>query len=501
MEDYSDKEKGLILYKDSTQSSDNQESFLSDSFSSASEYTYSAATKSLILNGIPSTLYLVLSLASCLISLHFIGKLDDPYLLDGVGIANTIMTCTTYGIIISLNIGLMSLASQAFGAKDHRLIGLYYHRALVINTIVLGICFAILAFSKNLLLLFNMPEQTATYAHKMIIYQFGAQLAFMLFDTLKGWLVSQDKFIPQVVMLIFTTATHWVWCTIFVDYMGMDVEGVAIATTITYTLDAIFLYAYVLIFLKNNRSLFWFTKESFQNLWSQLKTEFHIGSMVYLEWIAYEISIVISATYPPVVMAAQVTFYNLVAVLYYFPLGISTTLNAFAGNAVGEGNVNKVRKLIRAAFGINACLVVVTGAIAFMFNKEIFTFFTDDEAIIDVVSEIMMIYIYILPFDFMQCLYGSYIRAIGKERVASLCFIICFYFIGLPLAYMFGNVMGYEVRGLWFGLGIGIVCMNFCSALILSTTDLKKQSDEITSRMSNHKLSLVLPSDLKSSQL
>ena len=40
-------------------------------------------------------------------------------------------------VVVSLNVGLVSKAAQAFGAKNNQLIGFYLHRALIINTIAL----------------------------------------------------------------------------------------------------------------------------------------------------------------------------------------------------------------------------------------------------------------------------------------------------------------------------------------------------------------------------
>ena len=41
--------------------------------------------------------------------------------------------------------------------------------------------------------------------------------------------------------------------------------------------------------------------------------------------------------------------------------------------------------------------------------------------------------------------------------------VICFYFIGLPLSYLFGIYWGMGLNGLWFGIifGISILAFNY----------------------------------------
>jgi len=154
-----------------------------------------------------------------------------------------------------------------------------------------------------------------------------------------------------------------------------------------------------------------------------------------------------------------------------------------------------VKKLVRSATGINIVIIIIAIALGYTFRRDVFYFFTSQTDIIELASQIVVIYMYILPLDSMQCIYGSYIRSIGKEKITTICFMICFYGIGLPSAYILGNVLDWKVKGLWIGIGFGIACMICCICVILANTNLEEQAEKIEIRMHLHKASVVMPSE------
>jgi len=91
--------------------------------------------------------------------------------------------------------------------------------------------------------------------------------AFMLMGTMRSYLMAQGMFIPQVVVQVFTSVMHWFWCYLFCEKMNLDVEGIALAQTVTYVSGAILLYKYLAIMKPRPGSWFFFRKESFTELW------------------------------------------------------------------------------------------------------------------------------------------------------------------------------------------------------------------------------------------
>ena len=437
----------------------------------------------LLKNSLPTILYFMSVLCVPAFSLHFIGKLNNAYLLDAVGVGNTLINCTTLAIIVSLNHGLISLASQAYGAKNHILVGMYFQRAIFLNTIVLILCFVCLFFSRRLFLLCQMPLQTADYAAKLIIYSFGGLYNFMLFDTMKSYLIAQDIFIPQVFIQIIIATGHWFWCYLYIEKMGLDIEGVALAYTCTYGIGSIILVSYITIMKPRPNSWLWFSKGAIHNLWTLFIREISIGSMIYLEWIAFEITVLFSSAYTAEQMGGQIAFYTLSGILFYIPMSLGITMNAFTGNAIGEKNTIKLERYLKAGLFISIFIILIMEISLYLLKRDLLGFFTVDPNIIKIAEEILVIYLFALLGDAIKCILGGFIRGIGQEKIGSWAFFISFYAIALPICYILGNIFGYNVYGLRVGMGVGIYCILLFDVIIVLKSDYNCQVKIIHKRI------------------
>ena len=64
--------------------------------------------------------------------LKLAGTLEDPVYVAVVGLTNTTCTIMVLSLIVGLNSAQETLTSQAFGAKNLRLCGLYLNRGTLI---------------------------------------------------------------------------------------------------------------------------------------------------------------------------------------------------------------------------------------------------------------------------------------------------------------------------------------------------------------------------------
>ena len=418
-----------------------------------------------------------------LIVLHYFGMKNNIYIVDGIGIANTLFNCTLYGIIASMNTGLISVAAQAYGAKNFKLVGLYFHRTLLINFFILFLCFPFFYFSHDILLLMNTPEKTANYAYNVIIYSIPSTIIFVISNTIKNFLIAQDIFVPQLIVQIVECCIGWLLSYILINRLDLGVLSYVLSIIISSIIGLILICGYVFCKRTKMISFFWFRQESFHNLGDLIKTEIQIGSMIYLEWIAYEILVIFSLQYSPKEMDAQISLYNLICLLIFVPIGISMTLNSFSGNSIGEKNIQKAKMYFIAGILINF-LWVLLGTTALVFLREqIAKFYSDDIEIINIIQSIILIYAFILPPDSTQNIMNAYIRGIGREKLASISFLFCYYAVGLPLAFMLGNFYQYTVKGLWIGIAVAVYLIVCCDIWIIWKSDLKYQVEIIEKRL------------------
>jgi MATE family multidrug resistance protein len=72
-----------------------------------------------------------------LTNIYFMGHLDDPDLLAGVGLGAMLLNVFCFAVSQGLNGTLETFVSQSYGSGDFRMCGVYLNRARLIVTVVL----------------------------------------------------------------------------------------------------------------------------------------------------------------------------------------------------------------------------------------------------------------------------------------------------------------------------------------------------------------------------
>ena len=53
------------------------------------------------------------------------------------------------------------------------------------------------------------------------------------------------------------------------------------------------------------------------------------------------------------------------------------------------------------------------------------------------------------------------IKGLGKQMISACAGLFCYYLICLPLSYVFAFSAGMGLNGLWLGMPVGMVVLNF----------------------------------------
>lgn len=81
---------------------------------------------------LPSILTNVLAFVSNIVIIVFAGQLDDPIYVAAIGLSLSFNVVMISSLMIGLNAAQETLTSQAFGAKNLQLCGLYLNRGMLI---------------------------------------------------------------------------------------------------------------------------------------------------------------------------------------------------------------------------------------------------------------------------------------------------------------------------------------------------------------------------------
>ena len=115
--------------------------------------------------------------------------MEDPTLLAAVGMGNIAINMFGFALFFGLNGSLDTLVSQAYGANDMRLCGVYLYRGRWIVTLVFIPVFFIFLASGPILKSFGQNEVVAEEASKYLL-AFAPGVYFMaLFDLQRRFLI------------------------------------------------------------------------------------------------------------------------------------------------------------------------------------------------------------------------------------------------------------------------------------------------------------------------
>ena len=140
-------------------------------------------------SAVPSIIGAFFSFMQETINLIFIGRLNDPILLAAVGMGNIAINMLGVAVFMGMNGSLDTLVSQAFGAKDIRLCGVYLNRGRWVVTIIFIPIFGMFLISGTILKAFGQNEQVANQAQNYILSYSPGIYLMALFDLQRRFLI------------------------------------------------------------------------------------------------------------------------------------------------------------------------------------------------------------------------------------------------------------------------------------------------------------------------
>jgi len=309
------------------------------------DLSFKQTLKKLLLSTLPLTITTAVSFFNETITLHCLKFNSDIKVQGAYGLAGTVMNIFAMAVFISLNVGLTSKSAQAFGAKNYKLIGLYLHRGLIVNMILFIPFCCFFYWSNKICVLFGFEEQTSIYIQQYLSEAMPGLLANIIFSTLTAYLNACNVFTIPGIIEIIGCIVNWVGNYVLIERYQMGLRGAAMSWNLMFFVSFILMVVYLKFWNPIKGTLFWFCKDSFREIWSLFKHEAWIGSMIYLEWIAMEIELVLAGRLDQVQLTAlPIAIVNL-SLVYSIPISLADAVLTYMGNSVGEKKSRENQKV------------------------------------------------------------------------------------------------------------------------------------------------------------
>ena len=448
---------------------------------SEEDISYKKITKILILSTLPVIATNIVIFFNESVVFHFLKSQGDLYALGAYGLGGNLLSVISIAVFISMNIGLASRASQAYGAKNYRLVGLCFHRALIINLLLFIPCSCLFYFSDKICLALEYEKQTSYYIQELLSLSIPAMFFLLLFNTMAAYLNACKIFAVPGAIEIVGSIIFWITAYIAIETFKLSVAGAAIAYGVMYLFSFVCIFIYIKFWDPAPGTFFWFCRDSFKDLWSQFKYELLVGSMIYLEWIAYEIINLFAGTLETVQYTALSVANATIMLVLSIPISLGDTVLSMIGNAVGEKNQEKAKRYLKSGVFCSFIAVLFIELAYGLLPKIVAEFYVDDPDTIDQVVTYMHIFLIQLPVDFVQMILASGLRGLGKEKAGTILMLIAYYMIAIPISYVLCHVAHLQGVGLVLGPVINVYFLLVGLLVIYYKLDWDKQIQKVAS--------------------
>ena len=382
------------------------------------------------------------------------GRLESEHYLGAVGIGGIIFSFIYWGFGF-LRMATTGLTAQAYGENDNAECGLLLQRGLsigiiasllllIVQWILADVSFALIATSSEV-------EQLArTYFHVRI---FAAPATLCLHAFHGVFLGLQNAHYPML-LTILVNLINIILNLIFVNVLGMKVEGVALATVIAQYVGLILASA---LFFTRYRSLL--TTWDFRIIlaFSKLKRFLSISSDIFIRTLCLVFSHAFftakSAALSDTFLAINTILLQYINLMSYAIDGFAFAAESMVGKYKGAQDMQNLKRTARYIF---LWAFLFGGAITLifaLFGQQLLHLFTDQAKLIEQAKP-YLIWIIVAPVVNVAAYIwdGIYLGATISKPLRNAMIVAMLLFLGAVYLLMpFGN------HGLWGALTVLLV--------------------------------------------
>ncbi|KAM7393655.1 hypothetical protein PAMP_020512 [Pampus punctatissimus] len=416
------------------------------------------------------------------VSTVFCGHLGKTE-LAGVSLSISVVNVTGISIGTGLSLTCDTLISQTYGSGNLKRVGVILQRGILILLLACFPCWAILINTEPLLLAVKQSPEVARLSQLYVKIFMPALPAAFMYQLQGRYLQNQGIIWPQVITGAIGNILNAIINYVFLYQMDLGVAGSAAANAISQYLLAVVLYIYICC--RGLHKATWedllptgWSLDCLQEWGPFIKLAIPSMLMLCLEWWMFEVGAFLAGIISETELGAQSIVYELAAIAYMFPLGISAAASVRVGNALGAGNIEQAKLSCNVPIVCAFIIACFVGVILGVTRNVIGYIFTSEPDIIQRVGEVMMIFAFMHFVDAIAGVSGGILRGAGKQMIGALCNLVGYYFIGFPIgvSLMFAVNMG--IVGLWTGLVICVLIQSVFFLVLLFKLDWKKAAAE-----------------------
>ena len=392
-----------------------------------------------------------------IVDIAMVGRLG-PEAIGAVGVGSALfLALSVFGM--GLLLGLDTLVSQAFGARDRAQCDRWLRHGVVLAlvlTVPLGLL-ARMAGSRLDLWGFD-PDVLPLVRPYFGIVTWSLPL-LLLYAAFRRYLQAVSVVRPVMIALltanVVNAAANWVLIFGNLGAPALGVDGAGWATCISRAYMAIVLA--VAVARQGVRPWTLIAGVGVAGLRRILELGWPAATQAALEYGAFAAVTMLAGRLDPSTLAAHQIVINLAGLTYMVPLGIASAGAVRVGHAVGRGDAAGASAAGWTAIALGTGFMASAAAMFLAFPGAILGIFTTDRGVVEVGLALILLVALFQVFDGLQGVTTGALRGLGDTRTPMLLNLAGHWMIGLPVGYLLCFAIGWGVVGLWIGISTGLI--------------------------------------------
>ena len=357
-----------------------------------------------------------------------VGRYVGTHALAAVGAASPLISLVT-GFFVGLSSGATVLVAQRFGADDRRGVSQALHSGIAL-AILLGVLVTVLGIvgSPAILGWMNTPAESVADATRYAWIYFCGSVSSMVYNMGAGILRAMGDSRRPTVFLMITCVLNILGDLFFVLVLGMEIDGVALATALSQTISAVL----VLLTLAKLPEDMVFRPRQLKLNSKLLGTILAIGIPAGLQMTSFDLAGTLIQTgvnsFGETTVAAWVAFYKTDFLSFMVAGAFGVSITTFVGQNFGAGRIDRVKRSVWVCIGISMVIQAIISALELGFRFALVGIYTTDPQVIRLAARLMMITV---PFNFIYMPHEVFAGAMRGTGHAVLPTVVMLLFICL----------------------------------------------------------------------
>ncbi|KAK4735874.1 hypothetical protein R3W88_010135 [Solanum pinnatisectum] len=399
-----------------------------------------------------------------LISIMFVGHLGELP-LSGASMANSFTSVTGISLLMGMASALDTFCGQSYGAKQYHMLGIHMQRAMIILSLVSVPLAVIWANTGPILKFLGQDPSISDEAGQYALYFIPGVFAYGLLQCVVRFLQTQSIVIAMVLCAGVTTLIHVVVCWILVFKTGLGVKGAALANSISYWLNFLFLVLYIKFSPSCAKTWTGLSKEALKDMLTFIRLAVPSAIMVCLEMWSFELMVLLSGLLPNPQLETSVLSIclNTAATVWMIPFGLSGAVSTRVSNELGAAHPQLARLALYVVLVVAVMEGLVLGLFLILIRKVWGYAYSNETEVVRYIAIMIPLLATSNFLDGLQCVLSGAVRGFGWQKIGAIINLGSYYLVGIPCAVLLAFYLHIGGKGLW----LGIICALLVQVLSL----------------------------------